>query len=76
MTNPRRTIALFEQAIALDDVQRKTFLDIECKDDRSLRADVDALIKADLDAGDFFHGPSANPAIASEKHWDRIGSPR
>lgn len=57
MTNARRTIDLFEQAIALDDLARNTFLDLECKDDSSLRAEVDALIKADLDAGDFLARP-------------------
>ena len=57
MTDPRRTLYLFEQAIALEKTARDTFLDRECSGDSSLRADVDALIQADSQAGDFLTHP-------------------
>ena len=67
MTDPRRTLQLFEQAIALDAAQREHFLTAECGTDAELRAEIDALLRADSDAGDFLDRPVASGTRVGER---------
>jgi len=53
-SNPSREEALFEAAQQLQPNQRKTFLDLACADDPSLRQQLDELLSADAEADDFF----------------------
>jgi serine/threonine-protein kinase len=71
MTDPRRTMQLFEQAIALDPSQREKFLITECGLDSELRAEVDALLRADSDAGDFLDRP-----VSGNRVGERLGAYR
>ena len=73
MTDPRRTLHLFEQAIALDPSQRDGFLRNACGADTSLRADIDALLRADSDAGDFLDRPVTQPG---NRIGERLGAYR
>ena len=70
MTDVRRALALFDRAVALDAEARATLLDEECANDADLRIEVEQLIAADAEAGDFL----AKPLIAVEDaHGDRSG---
>ncbi|HEX4481637.1 MAG TPA: serine/threonine-protein kinase [Rudaea sp.] len=73
MTDPRRAMQLFEQAIALEPSQRERFLTTECGDDTDLRTEIDALIRADSDAGDFLERPVAQPG---NRVGERLGAYR
>jgi serine/threonine-protein kinase len=73
MTDPRRTLHLFEQAVVLDETARGAFLDRECNGDSPLRAEVDALIKADSQAGDFLTRPVHE---SGNRTGERLGSYR
>ena len=61
---PEETI--FERALELEsDAERAAFLDRACGDDRTLRAEVEALLRADARVGDLLDLPD-RPAAASE----------
>jgi serine/threonine-protein kinase len=57
MSDPARTLRLFEQAVMLDGDARREFLDRECGADGALRADIQGLLDADAAAGDFLTQP-------------------
>jgi serine/threonine-protein kinase len=73
VTDPRRTLLLFEQAVALDIADRERFLADECRGDSALRAEIDALIRADSDAGDFLDQPISEPG---NRIGERLGAYR
>src|SRR5437764_604777 len=53
---------LFLKALALPlDGERQAYLDAACADDTALRAEVDALLEAIAQAGDFLDSPAAVP---------------
>lgn len=73
MTDLRRAMQLFEQAIALEPLQREQFLTTECGGDQSLREEIEALIRADSDAGDFLDRPVTQPG---NRVGERLGAYR
>jgi len=75
---PSRDVAVFAAARELPAGERAAFLARECGDDPALRARVEALLRADSEAGDFMEEPpgahrsrGVNPV--GEKPGDRIG---
>lgn len=70
MTNAARVREVFAAAIELDTGDRDRFLAEACRGDESLRAEVDSLLRADANAGDFLEPPAAT-AISLEGR--RIG---
>lgn len=62
MSDPRRALALFDLAVALDADGRARLLDEECADDAALRDEVEQLVAADAEANDFL----ARPLLASD----------
>src|SRR5262245_28071532 len=61
--NPRAN-ELFLQALELRSAnERKKFLDEACGTDAALRAEVDALLTASAQAGDFLESPAVEPLV-------------
>ena len=50
MTDAKRTMEVFERALALEEEERASFLAGECADDEGLRHEVGALLRADASA--------------------------
>ena len=50
MTDAKRTMEVFERALALEEEERASFLAVECADDEGLRHEVGALLRADISA--------------------------
>src|SRR5688500_14562834 len=59
---------IFHTAIARDEASREAFLDVACRDDPSLRAEVDALVAAYQKAGSFGEAP----LMALPEHLKRL----
>lgn len=68
-----RALRIFEAAIALDDNERTTFIEHECGDDAMLREEVDALLAADVAAGDFLSRPLGG---GSDRSGELLGAYR
>ena len=67
----RRAFDLFGAAVELDGEQRERFLTDACANDAALRAQVDALLAGDRNAGDPFAAVAGwNHALGSETHRD------
>jgi hypothetical protein len=74
---PSRDVAVFAAARELPAGERAAYLARECGDD-ALRARVEALLRADSEAGNFMERPPGDPGARSiqvigEKLGDRIG---
>jgi len=75
---PSRDVVVFAAALHLPAGERAAFLARECGDDHALRARVEALLRADSEAGSFMERPPGDPGARSlhaigEKPGDRIG---
>jgi len=75
---PSRDVAVFAAALPIAAGERAAFLARECGDDHALRARVEALLRADSEAGNFMERPLGDPGARSlhaigEKPGDRIG---
>jgi len=75
---PSRDVEVFAAALPLSAGERAAFLARECGDDHALRARVEALLRADTEAGNFMEQPpgSLQPRSTGsfgEKPGDRIG---
>ncbi|MBL9166165.1 MAG: serine/threonine protein kinase [Verrucomicrobiales bacterium] len=73
-----REVAVFAAARELPPEERAAFLARESGDDLAFRARVDALLRADLEAGKFMEQPPMDPGFRNlhpigEKPGDRIG---
>ncbi|HRH43592.1 MAG TPA: serine/threonine-protein kinase [Pyrinomonadaceae bacterium] len=63
--NWQKVVEIFERAIDLPMSERENFLLFECRNDAGLRAEVDAMLKADAEADDFIESPIVeNTAIS------------
>lgn len=60
----RRIEDIFHRALALDESQRTTFLDQECRDDQELRREVESLLALDPRARDFIESPAVGDVTA------------
>ncbi len=60
--DPARVQRLFDEALAMAPEQRRGFLDRGCGEDAALRAEVEDLLKAHVEAGDFLSSPTAHPS--------------
>ena len=67
MTDAKRTMEVFERALALEEEERASFLAGECADDEGLRHEVGALLRADASAAssDFLAIPLQASEIAA-----------
>ncbi|MGE4178937.1 MAG: tetratricopeptide repeat protein [Limisphaerales bacterium] len=75
---PSRDVAVFTAALPLKAEERAAFLAHACGDDHALRARVEALLRADSEAGNFMERPPVDAGARSlhpigEKPGDRIG---
>lgn len=75
---PSRELAVFAAAMELPAGERAAFVARECGNDRSLRARIEALLRADSEAGTFLEQPPPDAGLLStntigEKPGDRIG---
>jgi non-specific serine/threonine protein kinase/serine/threonine-protein kinase len=61
---------LFGAALELDPRERAAFLDRQCKGDRELREEVEALLDADASAGSFLQHPILEPPTANSSGAD------
>jgi eukaryotic-like serine/threonine-protein kinase len=61
---------LFGAALELDPRERAAFLDRQCKGDRELRKEVEALLDADASAGSFLQHPILEPPTADTSKAD------
>ena len=62
---------LLDRALSLDSAERQGFLDQECGNDEALRAQLEALLRADEDAQDFLEKPllaTVAEAIAADNN--------
>jgi len=69
--------AIFQNALEIEDrEQRKAYLDEACRADERLRADVEALLDAHEQAGDFLEGPAgaSNVTLDSSPRIDGPGT--
>ena len=66
---------LFESAVGLADPDRCSFLAEACRDDETLRSEVERLLASDACASDFLEHPAAlaDPAEIAEPKGKRIG---
>ena len=62
----RRAETLFHQARSRPEDRRADFLDGACGNDLALRTKVEALLKADAEAGSFLASGSRGAGVASE----------
>jgi len=75
---PSRELALFAAALELPAEDRAAYLARECGDDHALKARVEALLRADSEAGNFMQQPpgdfpAVNSNVIGEKAGDHIG---
>jgi len=75
---PSRELALFAAALELPAEDRAAYLARECGGDHALKARVEALLRADSEAGNFMEQPprdfpAANSNVIGEKAGDHIG---
>lgn len=75
---PSRELAVFDAALKLPVGDRATYLGRECGDDHALRARVEALLRANTEAGNFMEESPGGSQLGSsnaigEKPGDRIG---
>ena len=75
---PSREVAVFAAALELPARERAGYLARECGDDEALRARVEALLRAESEAGNFLEKPAGNSGARNihaigEKPGDRIG---
>lgn len=75
---PSREVAVFAAALELPAGERAAYLARECGDDSALRGRIEALLRADSEAGNFMERPPGEPGARSihaigEKPGDRIG---
>jgi serine/threonine protein kinase len=75
---PSRELALFAAALELPAEDRAAYLARECGDDHVLKARVEALLRADSEAGNFMQQPpgdfpAVNSNVIGEKAGDHIG---
>jgi len=75
---PSRELALFAAALELPAEDRAAYLARECGDDHVLKARVEALLRADSEAGNFMEQPpgdfpAVNSNVIGEKAGDHIG---
>ena len=73
MNDAYRAMQLFEQALELQPAARADFLDAECADNRALRDEIEALLRADAASTDFLAQPLAGTA---DRSGERLGSYR
>lgn len=55
----RRVAAILDEVLELGAAEQATYLELACGGDSRLRADVDALLAADADSGEFLEVPAA-----------------
>src|SRR5580765_5790373 len=77
-SKPSRELAVFAAALELPAEDRGAYLARECGDDHALKARVEALLRADSEAGNFMEQPpgdfpAANSNVIGEKPGDHIG---
>jgi serine/threonine protein kinase len=75
---PSRAVEVFAAALERPAGERAAYLARECGDDAALRARVEALLRADSEAGNFMEEPPGAPRsrdvqAVGEKQGDRIG---
>src|SRR5215831_13191510 len=75
---PSRELALFAAALELPAEDRAAYLARGCRDDHALKARVEALLRADSEAGNFMQQPpgdfpAVNSNVIGEKAGDHIG---
>lgn len=75
---PSRDVAVSAAALELPAEERAAFLARQCGDDHALRARAEALLRADLEAGNFMESSPGDAGVRSvhvigEKPGDRIG---
>src|SRR5215471_9617696 len=75
---PSRELALFAAALELPAEDRAAYLARACGDDHALKARVEALLRADSEAGNFMEQPrgdfpGATANVIGEKPGDHIG---
>src|SRR6516162_1869704 len=75
---PSRELALFAAALELPAEDRAAYLARECGEDHALKARVEALLRADSEAGNFMQQPpgdfpAVNSNVIGEKAGDHIG---
>ena len=73
MTDPARTIMLFERAIELEPDARAAFLDEQCSGDARLRSEVDSLLQADAASSHFLTQPFNG---SGDRSGERLGAYR
>jgi len=67
----RSVLELFQEVVEADEESRAVFLDEACRDDPALRTKVEAMLSADIEAGDFLVEP-ARIGLAGEWPVDRL----
>ncbi|HEX4263321.1 MAG TPA: tetratricopeptide repeat protein [Verrucomicrobiae bacterium] len=75
---PNRELAIFDAALRLPIEEQAAYLGRECGDDHALKARVEALLRANAEAGDFMEESVGSSQLRSanaigEKPGDRIG---
>lgn len=70
MSDPRRTLELFEKVLACATSERPTFLDEQCAGDAELRRAIEALLAADAAASGFLDQPIQPSA---DRSGERLG---
>ena len=73
MSDAQRAMELFEQAIAIDPVDRAVYLSCACAGDLALHEQVQALLHADAAADDFLAHPLSG---RSDRSGERLGAYR
>jgi len=75
VNDAQRTLSLYEEAVILESGERAAFLDLHCADDEQLRAQVQALIDADAQVGDFLEQPLLGQALrgGGDRSGERLG---
>lgn len=74
--NWQKVFEIFERTIDLPLNEREKFLDSECGGDAQMRAEVEAMLKADAEAEDFIESPIVeNTAISLIKEFDTTEVP-
>jgi len=58
-----RAKEIFERGIELPATERDAALDRECRGDAELRAHVESLLNAHVEAGEFLHDPTVDPRV-------------